>query len=178
MATNQDIFGKPQFGITHPITADQIYIQWEGVDGSFDDIYQATNVQLQYQQSVSRRYTLSSQQNQAVIIPGRPIGTMTIGRLFVGTQQDIFTTLLGWNVCLNPATIHINLSGANATDCSTSTGAFQLAGCYVTAYSFQGNADDLQVVDNITIEFLQLLTSGWSPINVSQDPNFPPTGPS
>lgn len=163
MANNQDIFGKPQFSLTHPITADTIYIQWAGTD-----IYQATNIQLQYQQQVTRRYTLSSQQNNAVIIPGRPIGTMTIGRLFVASQQDIFK-LPGWNVCENPATLHLyfklpgngNSTTSDGTLCATSSGNYTLTGAYVTGYSFQGNADDLQVVDNITVEFLQLASSGW-----------------
>lgn len=176
MADNQDIYGKPQFSLNHPITADQIYIQWEGTDGGFHDLFQATNVQLQYQQQVTRRYTLSSAQNQAAIIPGRPIGTLTMGRLFVSNQQDIFATLKGWNVCLDPAIIHVNLSGANASDCKKSNGAYKLSGAYVTSYSFQGNADDLQIIDNITVEFLQLSTSGWSDLSVSQVPDFPSSG--
>jgi hypothetical protein len=175
---NTDLFGKPLFGLNHPITADQIYIQWQTTEGGFkfSDVFQATNVQIQYQQQVTRRYTLSSAMNQAAIIPGRPVGTMTLGRLFVSSQQDIFYQLKGWNVCQDPAIIRINLSGAIPNlNCASSKGSYRLLGAYVTGYSFQGNADDLQVIDNVTVEFLQMTTDGWTESG-SNLADYPPAG--
>ena len=154
---NQDIFGKPNFTQVYPVTADQVQLIWSG-----NSVMQATNVQIQYQQNVTRRYTLSSPQNQASIIPGRPIGTLTMGRLFVTAEQNLFK-LPGWNVCQPPATIIIACHAANTGSCSvTSPVEYTLYGAYVTGYSFSANADDLQVIDNITVEFLQMNATGFT----------------
>lgn len=149
---NNDIFGKAEFKILHPVTADQMRIQWGD-----DYVTQATNVQIQYQQQVTRKYTLGSPQNQAMVIPGRPIGTISIGRLFAAEDQDIFS-LPGWDVCDNPATLYLQFLPTESTtkECITSNLVYIVTGAYVTGYSLQGNADDLQVIDSISIEFLQL----------------------
>ena len=151
---NNDIFQRQQYTTAKPITADMILIDWGG-----GEITQASNIQIQVDQQVTRRYSLGTNgQNVAVIYPGRPIGRMTIQRLYAdkSASQDIFS-LPGWNAC-NPTTITIQLDGASAlSNCTVTGGTFQLTGAIVTSYGLSGDADSLQVVDNITVEFMQLL---------------------
>jgi hypothetical protein len=150
----QDIFSRQQVSTAKPITADMILIDWAGAD-----ITQASNVQIQVDQQVTRRYSLGTHgQNVAVIYPGRPVGRMTIQRLYADKSagQNIFD-LPGWNAC-NPTTLTIKLDGESSlTNCTAKGGTFQLTGAIVTSYGLSGDADSLQVVDNITVEFLQLL---------------------
>jgi hypothetical protein len=152
-----DLYGKGDFVLKHPITADQVNIQWDG------DVGQANTFNVQYQQNVTRRYTIGKAQNYAAIIPGRPIGSIQIGRLFIADTGSIFQKA-GWNVCAGPATITWTFGRLISTDqcANDTTGTYTATGCYVTSYNFQTNADTLDVIDNITIEFLQLsLTSHY-----------------
>lgn len=163
-SANSDIFGKPQFSFARPITADQIQIVWSLTGGSYAAVAEANNFQVQYQQQMNRKYTLNSNQNLATIYPGRPQGTITIGRLVIDKALlTPGTDLLagdfgGFDVCKAPAVIHwANMANASSTgDCDTLMGSYTARGCWVTGYSFQADADSLVVLDNITIEFLQL----------------------
>jgi len=146
-----DIFQRTPFSIARPITADMVYIDWAG------SVAQATNVNIQYQQPVTRRYTLSSPQNWATIYPGRPVGTMTIARLISENEDNLFTRA-GFNVCTTPTDIRVYVDGtaSSINDCNVQYGTYTARGCFVTGYSFGADADSLSVVDNISIEFLQL----------------------
>lgn len=174
-AANTDIFGKPQFNFARPITADQIQLLWSQLGASSITpgggvaVAQANNFQVNYQQNVQRRYTLNSAQNLATIYPGRPQGTITIGRLvidqaLVGTGNDLLGgNFGGFNVCQAPAIIQWSnvgtstyASGGTSAACNTTMGSYYARGCWVTNYSFQADADSLVVLDGVTIEFLQL----------------------
>src|ERR1017187_7705939 len=133
-----DIFQRNPFHIAHPITADMVYIDWAGA------VHQATNVSIQYQQSVTRRYTLSNSQNWATIYPGRPTGSITIARL-VSDQQDNLFQRPGFNVCTTPTDIRFYIDGTASSiiGCDVKYGTYTARGCYVTGYSFQADADSL-----------------------------------
>ena len=157
MASN-DIFNKPHYATKRPITADMIQLQWYTSGGTAVSIVQANNFQAQYQQQVQRRYTLNSAQNVATIYPSRPTGSITIGRLMCDGEQNIFT-LGGFDVCNEPGVISWGAVGdvSSTGGCNTSMGGTYTArGCWVTSYGFQADADSLVVLDNVTIEFLQL----------------------
>lgn len=168
---NSDIFGKPQFSYARPITADQIQLLWSQLgstattNGGGIAIAQANNFQVQYNQTINRKYTLNSAQNLATIYPGRPQGTMTIGRLVVDQSlipagQDLLGgSFGGFDVCQAPAVIswsNVATSTYASGACTTVMGSYTARGCWVTNYSFQVDADSLVVLDNVTIEFLQL----------------------
>jgi len=160
-----DIFGKPTASTVRPITADQIQILWSNTGGGFAAVFQANNFQATYQQQINRRYTLNSAMNLATIYPGRPQGTITIGRLMIdqsalpGGQDDLLQgNLAGFDVCQQPAIITwSNVATASSTGkCDTVMGTYTARGCWVQNYGFQADADSLVVLDNVTIEFLQL----------------------
>ena len=145
-----DIFNRQPLNIEKPITADMTLINWDGT------IAQATNLSLQYQQAVNRRWTLGSAQNTCVIYPGRPIGSIQIQRLFVDQNENIFGKP-GFDPCGTPATIYIDLTGASAlVNCNTTGGEYIARGGIVTSYGFTAEADGLTIVDNVNIEFMQL----------------------
>lgn len=147
-----DVFKRKTVDIKRPITADMCLITWEGA------VTTATNLQLSYQQQVTRRRTLGTNgKNVAVIYPGMPVGQITIARLFAEATENLFERP-GWNVCDDPATIYISFSGQPALEgCSSVSNAMYVCrGCIVTNYTLSAEAEGLQVVDNITIEFLQM----------------------
>ena len=163
---NNELFHKNTLSINHPITADMVMLQWDG-----GDVAQANQFQMQYQQQATRRYTLGGlAAPYAAIIPGRPVGTITIGRLFIADTSTIFGKA-GWSTCTKPANIIISFQGrnsVNAEECLVDNNTTYTAwGAYVTGYSFQADADSLNVVDNITIEFLQLTYTGNGKVNPS-----------
>ena len=154
-----DIFNRAPLNIEKPVTADMVMIYWGsgngGTGGSI--VTQATNFQMQYQQQVTRRWTLGgSGANTCVIYPGRPMGTIRIQRLFVDDNENIFSNP-GWDPCGAPATLTIQLNGA-ATDlsCTTSAGTYIARGAFATGYGFSAEADGLTIIDDVTIEFMQL----------------------
>ena len=146
-----DIFQRNLYAIQRPITADMCYIDWAG------SVAQATNVNIQYQQGITRRYTLASAQNLATIYPSRPTGTMTIARLICENEDNLFTRP-GFNVCSTPTDIRVYINGTASSlqNCNVQYGTYTARGCFVTNYSFGADADSLSVVDNLVIEFLQL----------------------
>jgi hypothetical protein len=151
-----DIFNKPAITTARPVTADMIQLLWGATGSGGTAILQANNFQAQYQQAVSQRYTLNSPQNYATIYPGRPKGNITIGRLICDNEQNIFT-LAGFDVCQPPAVITWANTNSNTTaSCNLALGTYIARGAWVTSYGFQADADNLMVLDNVTIEFLQL----------------------
>jgi len=149
MAT--DIFHRAPLNIEKPITADMVMIQWDS-----GAVAQATNLSLQYQQPINRRWTLGGVANSCVIYPGRPSGSIQIQRLMADEDENLFNNS-GWDPCGTPATIYIMLNGASAIpDCTTTGGEYIARGAFVTSYNFSAEADGLTIVDNISIEFMQL----------------------
>ena len=156
MAYN-DVFNRAPLNIEKPITADMVLIAWSNA-GATQTVAQATNLTLQYQQPVNRRWTLGgSGTNTCIIYPGRPIGSIQIQRLFVDQNVELFD-LDGWDPCGTPASIYISMSGLTPADAScTSTGGEYIArGAIVTSYGFSAESEGLTIVDNINVEFMQL----------------------
>lgn len=147
-----DVFGRKLIVPKKPITADMCTIIWGG-----RAVASATNINLVYQQQVTRRRTLGGNGNPvAVIYPTQPIGSFSIQRLVCETTEDIFS-LPGWNVCQGPAELNVSFNGATAYDgCTTTGGYYLLSGAIVTGYSLSAEAEGLTVADNVQIEFLQL----------------------
>ena len=158
-----DIFNRKQLSIEKPITADMVLLHWGGSGGAAGTgstgviVAQATNFSMSYQQQVTRRWTLGgSNKNTCVIYPGRPIGSIRIQRLFVDKNENMFNNP-GWDPCGETATITVQLDGSGAVNnCSVSGGTYTARGCVVTGYGITAEADGLTIIDDVTIEFLQL----------------------
>ncbi len=149
--TSNDIFQRNIINLPTPITADMVLIEWDGL------LAEATQLTLQYNQPVNRRWTLGNNgTNTCVIYPGRPLGSIQISRLFAQTSENIFTKS-GWAPCGDFATITIQLNGgATLSNCDVSGGQYIARGAIVTSYGLSAEAEGLTLVDNINIEFLQL----------------------
>lgn len=146
-----DVFKRQPIDLKHPITADMCLIEWGNI------LTTATNLQLVYQQPVTRRRTLGTNgKSTAVIYAAQPLGSISIARLFADGVENIFDRD-GWSNCGNLATIRINFTGDSSQEgCDTKGGIYTALGCIVTSYSLSAEAEGLTVIDNVSIEFLQL----------------------
>lgn len=179
--SNSEIFGRKAVRSVTPITADMCSIIWSkeepagstGPVNSGKIVLGATNINITYQQQVVRRRTLAAPQGSpiAVIYPSQPMGNIQIQRLYADlTKQastdastaqttgihDIFD-LAGWNVCNGTASLKISFDGSSAYEgCATKGPGYRANGAVVTGYNLSAEAEGLTVVDNVTIEFLQL----------------------
>lgn len=181
--SNQEIFGRNAVTPVRPITADMCTIIW-GSDKAGGDIGKvvtgATNINISYQQQVIRRRTLATAGGSplAVIYPSQPMGSLQIQRLFadLGTQltgdatgfrtasvHDIFD-LPGWNICNGTASISVTFDGASAyPNCETKAPGYRMTGAVVTGYNISAEAEGLTVVDNVSVEFLQMFRQAAAP---------------
>lgn len=177
---NQEIFGRNAVKSVRPITADMCTIIWSA--DLTDDfvgppagkvVTGATNINISYQQQVVRRRTLATAGGSplAVIYPTQPTGSIQIQRLFADLSQqlgggstgyqtssvhDIFD-LPGWNICNGTASISVTFDGSSAyPDCATKAPGYRMSGAVVTGYNLSAEAEGLTVVDNVSIEFLQM----------------------
>lgn len=174
---NQEIFGRNAVKSVRPITADMCTIIWGGdaAEGAQQSkvVTGATNINISYQQQVVRRRTLATAGGSplAVIYPTQPMGSIQIQRLFADLSQqlgggatgfqassvhDIFD-LPGWNICKGTAELAVTFDGASAyPDCTTKAPGYRMTGAVVTGYNISAEAEGLTVVDNVSIEFLQM----------------------
>lgn len=138
-----ELFGREQHEIKGPITGDKVQI-------SIGDqlVADAFQFQLNYNRPIQRRYALGS--NTAIIYGGNPMGTISIARLVTGSAKDLLSSVLF--ECLGG---DITFSGK---DCNEGEINFTARGCVVSGYSLSASSDDLTVMDNISIEFLELTT--------------------
>jgi len=143
-----DIFNKKDIALKNPITADYCTITGLGISGSQS---YATNVQIAYQQSITRRRTIGGQSQTAVIYGSLPQGQITMSRLAVDSSLSAVGTGAGWDIC-QPGELTITLGSA----CGSGGGTYTCTGCIVTGYSVSMEADSLTVMDNVTIEFMQM----------------------
>jgi hypothetical protein len=141
-----DLFQRQDSTIKTPVTADNCVITWGG------NIAAAMQVQISYQQQIQRRRTIGNQ--HALIYATYPVGQITIARLIADGAADIFSAE-GWSVC-TPGQITFAMHGGNGSSCSSSGYSLTAKGCIVSQFSVQAEAEGLTVVDNITIEFLEL----------------------
>lgn len=144
-----DIFNKKDIALKQPITADYCTISGLGGDESY-----ATNVQIAYQQSITRRRTIGGQSQFAVVYGALPQGQITMSRLAVDSSLSSVGSGACWDVC-TPGDISINLK----SNCGQGSQTFRCSGCIVTGYSVSLEADSLTVMDNVTIEFMQMKTA-------------------
>ena len=141
-----DLFRRQDTQIKSPVTADSCVITWGG------EVAAAMQVQISYQQQVQRRRTIGNR--NAIIYATYPVGQITIARLIAEGAGDIFSKE-GWSSC-TPGTLTFAMSGGNGSNCAGAGYTLTAKGCIVSSYSLSAEAEGLTVVDNITIEFLEL----------------------
>jgi len=141
-----DLFGRAAQNIRTPITADLAQINWG------TQIATAVNISISYMQPITRRRTIGNQ--AAIIYSGQPAGTISIQRLLADGASDLFAKP-GWSAC-SPTDISLNLSGCNGA----SGYSVKATGCVVSNFQVSAEAEGLTVIDNVTIEFLQLAVGG------------------
>lgn len=138
----KDIFQKDTAPIKSPITADKCTITIGGTT-----IADAIQFQATYGQSITHRRAIG---NKSVIIYGSmPRGQISIARLIADgssnlLSSDIFTCTGGT----------ISFKGTSCDGGSTVN--YVARGCMASNFSISANADDLTVLDNIVIEFVEL----------------------
>jgi hypothetical protein len=138
-----DVFGFRGQDIAIPLTADKATLIWG------DIVTGAIQVSITYAQQVNRRRTIGNV--SAVIWASMPSGQITIQRLLTTDSAGLFSAP-GWQACL-PGTITLQLAGG----CDRGpAGSYTAWGCIVSQFSIQAEAESLTVMDNVTIEFLQL----------------------
>lgn len=142
-----DVFGKALQNLKTPITADTGIINWGGI------VTGAIQLAVSYSQPINRRRTIGNK--DAVIYAGQPMGQINISRLLTTDATTLFSAP-GWNAC-NPGNISVSFS----SNCGGGGGGLNLTaiGCVVTTFNIQAEAEGLTVMDNVVIEFLQLMAS-------------------
>ena len=143
-----DIFGRSQLTIMQPLTADACKVSIDS-----DEQKEAYQVQLEYTQNVTRRRSIGN--SNAVIYGSQPVGRLTIGRLMTdGTDIPSTATFNGCGKGTVSISTGTKACGGGAAEETGLT--YTLKGCMATSYTLQIQAEDLTVIDGITIEFLEL----------------------
>jgi hypothetical protein len=138
-----DLFGYKDQDIATPITADKCTINWGGI------VTGAVQISINYAQQINRRRTIGNR--VAAIWATMPVGQITIARLLTTNSSELFSSP-GWKAC-EPGTLTFAMAGGCGGGASTTLTA---TGCIVTQFQVQAEAEGLTVMDNVTIEFLQL----------------------
>ena len=138
-----DILGRDPIQLKQPITADKCLITWDG-----NNVAQAISVSLDYSQSISRRRSIGSK--DAVIYGSQPSGRATMARLI--TTDGSITQGPSWSSC-STGTLTFTMGGCNGA----SGDVYTANGCMVSSFSIQAQAEDLTVMDNVVIEFMELV---------------------
>lgn len=142
-----DVFGFSGQTIATPLTADKARLIWGAL------VTGAIQVAISYAQQVNRRRTIGNK--NAVIWAAMPSGQITVQRLLTTDSSALFSAP-GWQAC-NPGTITLELAGGCDGGAANT---FTATGCIVSQFSVQAEAESLTVMDNVTIEFLQLSSGG------------------
>ena len=146
-----DLFGRTSGSLKTPITSDQCTITFDG-----NEVAQAVQFTCEYTQSVTRRRSIGSK--DIVMYGSQPQGRITIGRLI--TTDGTITEGASWTAC-GQGEITFSLGSCENAGSPGTAGAsggtkYTAIGCMVTSYSIQAQSEDLTVMDNVTIEFLEL----------------------
>lgn len=139
-----DLFGRDPVNALNPVTSDQCTLLLDGAN-----LAEAIQVSISYNQSVTRRRAIGGK--SAVIYGSQPTGQATIARMLATNGSNIFNSAM-WTGC-GKGTVTFTPKGCGGTG---NFGAYNITGAIVSSYSIQAQAEDLTVVDNITIDFLQL----------------------
>lgn len=144
-----DIYGKEKIDIKQPITADRCEIMMDG-----SPVGQAIQFSLEYSQAVTRRRSIG--QKMAVIYAGQPSGRATMARLI--TTDGTLMTGRGdsWKAC-SSGTLTFTMKGNPCGEANAKVTKYKATGCIVTSFSLSAQAEDLTVMDNVVIEFLELI---------------------
>jgi hypothetical protein len=139
-----DLFGFGNQSIKTPLTADKATINWGGI------VTGAIQISVSYSQQINRRRTIGNK--DAVIWAAMPSGQVTIQRLLTTDAGGLFSAP-GWQAC-NPGTITLTLGGG----CDGGGGPSLTAmGAVVSQFNVSAEAESLTVMDNVVVEFLQLM---------------------
>lgn len=143
----KDIFHRDSAQLVQPITSDTSTILW---DGSL--LTTGISVTIAYSQGVSRRRTIG---NKAMAMIGSlPYGQASIGRLlFKGSAKELFNSE-AWRPCGN-GVLTFNLGACG--EAGSTEGSYTAIGCMVSGYHISASAEDLTIVDQITVEFAELV---------------------
>lgn len=136
-----DLFGRDPINIKTPMTADKCEITWDG-----DNVATAIQFSLEYSQSITRRRSIGSK--DAIIYGSQPVGRATMARLI--TSSGVDTTGDSWECKTGEMSFEMGSCDGGGSR------TFHAKGCIVTSYSIQAQAEDLTVMDNVVIEFLEL----------------------
>lgn len=148
MATT-DIYGRTPSIPKIPFTADKATIDWGG------PLVSAMNVNLSYVQQIMRRRSIGNK--NTVIYATQPYGTISIARMLTDDAQYLFSQP-GWKACEAPATIKITFRGGcdDVPEATRKELTLTAVGCYVSQFTIGAEAENLTVIDSVSIEFLQL----------------------
>jgi len=136
-----DIFQRSAQQIKSPITADKCTIT---IDGTV--VADAIQFQASYSQQVTRRRAIGNQ--VAIIYGSAPQGQITIARLITGDSSSI----LGSKI-FSCEGGEVTFEG---TGCAEGNVRYTARGAMVSSFSISAEADNLTVMDNITIDFIEL----------------------
>jgi hypothetical protein len=139
--------------IVRPLTADRAELKWGA-----DVITSATNVTIQYQQQINRRRVIGGQ--VAVRWGSQPTGTLTCQRILTTNPAQLFSSEI-WNQCSdNPPKMELTLGkGCGEDGVGEKVIKYEMTGAVVSQYQVQAEAEGLTVIDNVVVEFMQLIQS-------------------
>jgi hypothetical protein len=156
---SQDIFKKTTSTIATPRTADNAFINWDGI------VTAALNINIGYNRGVSRHRTIGNQ--KAVLVTSQPAGQISIAQIVTTDARELFSRP-GWDGCI-PAELSLTLNGCPGTttdaDGNTVTATatdpikYTATGCLVSGFNIGMEAEGVTIIQNVTIEFLQLLVN-------------------
>ena len=135
-----DLFKHQQATAVAPFTTDKCAIEWGG------PVWAANQVSVSYTQQVQRRRTIGN--SNVMLWANLPSGQITIARMMGENSKEIYGKD-GWNMC-KPTDITLETKG-----CKGSV-KFTAKDCLVVNYQIQLETEGLTVIDNLTIEFLEL----------------------
>ncbi len=155
----QDIFKKNTSTIATPRTADNAFINWGGI------VTAALNINIGYNRGVSRHRTIGNQ--KAVLVTTQPAGQISIARIVTTDAAELFNRP-GWDGCL-PAELSLTLNGCTGTTSDAAGNAIEVTavtpiqytatGALVSGFNISMEAEGVTIIDNVTIDFLQLLVN-------------------
>lgn len=136
-----EIFNRGTQQIKSPITADRCTIT---IDGNV--IADAQNFQCSYGQAITKRRAIGNQ--VAIIYGSMPSGQISISRLVTADSAGLLSSSVF--SCKGGT---VTFAG---TGCDGGSVNYTARGAMVSGINISASADDLTVMDGITIEFIEL----------------------
>lgn len=142
-----DVFQKNTSTIASPRTADNAFINWGGI------VTAALNVNIGYNRGVSRHRTIGNQ--KAVLVTSQPAGQISIAQIVTTDARELFSRP-GWDGC-TPAELSLTLNGCGGD--TSDPIKYTAIGCLVSGFNIGMEAEGVTIIQNVSIEFLQLLVN-------------------